>query len=144
MKRSIKLPITFQQLEGDGFHIFTEIRVFNDTFFALIDTGASKTVFSDKVIKMYPSLEMMDVNDNLAAGIGEDKISAKMALFPELYLGKAKLSNFYCGIIDFSHVHAAYETMGLIPFDVIIGGDILHALQAEISYKQAFLKIQPL
>jgi hypothetical protein len=144
LKHSVKLPITFQQLEGDGFHIFTEIKIFDDTFFMLIDTGASKTVFSEKMIDMYPSLEIIDLEENMAAGIGEDKISAKMARIPLLQLGKIKLHNHFCGLISFENINAAYHSMGLKTFEGIIGGDILHLFGAQISYKNAHLQLFPL
>lgn len=143
MKYSQKLPITFQQLEGDGFHIFTEIKIFKDPYFVLIDTGASKTVFADTVIDKYPTLEILDLEDNMAAGIGEAKVSARMVRFPQISLGRAKLINIYCGSMDFTHINNTYYQLGLKPFDAIIGGDILQLLKAEISYKQGFLKIHP-
>lgn len=145
MKRSVKLPITYQQLEGDGFHIFTEIKVFGDTYFALIDSGASKTVFSSMFIEKYPQIEIIEIEDNnIAAGIGEGKVEAQMAKFNLIELGRAKVYDLYCGLIDLEHVSETYKAMGLQPFDVIIGGDILKLLNAEISYKEDYIKLLPI
>lgn len=145
MKYAVKLPITYQQLEGDGYHIFTEIKIFGDTHFALIDTGASKTVFASTLISKYPQIEIIEIEDNnIAAGIGEGNVDAQMAKFPLIELGRAKVQNLYCGLIALDHVRATYEAMGLQPFDVIIGGDILKLLNAEISYKQNFIKLKPI
>lgn len=143
MKYSQKIPITFQQLEGDGFHIFTELKIFDDPYFVLIDTGASKTVFADTVIDKYPMLEIIGVENNMAAGIGEGKVSARMVLFPQICVGRAKLINMHCGSMDFTHINSAYNEMNLKPFDAILGGDILQLLKAEISYKHSYLKIFP-
>lgn len=143
-KNSVKLPIQFQQLEGDGYHIFTDIKVFGDTHFVLIDTGASKTVFSEKLKHLYPQLEVTEIEDNIAAGIGEGKVEAQLAKFPLIELGRAKVHNLYCGLIDFEHVSETYRAMGLRPFEGIIGGDILKLLNAEINYKEAYLKMWPL
>jgi len=145
LKRSVKLPITYQQLEGDGYHIFTEIKVFGDTFFALIDSGASKTVFSSTFINRYPQIEIIETEDNnIAAGIGEGMVEAQMAQFSLIELGRAKVFNLYCGLIDLEHVADTYKAMGLKPFDVIIGGDILKLLKAEISYKEDYIKLLPI
>lgn len=145
MKHATKLPITYQQLEGDGFHIFTEVKIFGDPFFALIDTGASKTVFSNSITERYPQIEIIEIEDNnIAAGIGEGKVEAQMAKFSLIELGRAKIENLYCGIIDLEHVKDTYMAMGLQPFDVIIGGDILKLLNAEINYKHSFIKVLPL
>lgn len=144
MKRAIKIPITFQQLEGDGYHIFTEIKIFGDTHFVLIDTGASKTVFSNQIAGRYPQLDVLEIEDNMAAGIGEGNVEAQMAKFEMIQLGRAKVHNLYCGLINLSHVETTYRAMGLQPFDGIIGGDILKMFNAEISYKGAFLKLYPI
>ena len=121
MKYAVKLPITYQQLEGDGYHIFTEIKIFGDTHFALIDTGASKTVFASTLISKYPQIEIIEIEDNnIAAGIGEGNVDAQMAKFPLIELGRAKVQNLYCGLIALDHVRATYEAMGLQSFDVII------------------------
>lgn len=145
MRYSVKLPISYQQLEEDGFHIFTEVKVFGDSHFALIDTGASKTVFSNTILNKYPDIEILEIEDNnIAAGIGEGKVEAQMAKFPLIALGRAKVENIYCGLIDLEHVKATYQSLGLRPFDVIIGGDILRKLNAEISYKQNFIKLLPI
>lgn len=145
LKYSVKLPITYQQLEGDGFHIFTEIKIFGDTHFALIDTGASKTVFASTLINKYPQIEIIEIEDNnIAAGIGEGNVEAQMAKFPLIELGRAKVHNLYCGLIALDHVKETYQAMDLKPFDVIIGGDILKLLQAEINYKSHYIKLQPL
>lgn len=144
MKRAIKIPITFQQLEGDGYHIFTEIKIFGDTHFVLIDTGASKTVFSNQIVERYPQLDVLEIEDNMAAGIGEGNVEAQMAKFEMIQLGRAKVHNLYCGLINLSHVETTYRAMGLQPFDGIIGGDILKMFNAEISYKGAFLKLYPI
>lgn len=140
-RRAVKIPITFQQLEADGCHIFTEIHIFNDPFFVLIDTGASKTVFSEKIIEKYPDLEIIDLSENMAAGIGEGKMAAKLVTFPLIRLGRAEVAGHQCGVIDFSNVDNAYEVMGLKTFTGIIGGDLLRYFNAEISYKQAYLKL---
>lgn len=144
MKRAIKIPITFQQLEGDGCHIFTEIKIFGDNHFVLIDTGASKTVFSNDLKHRYPQIEVLELEDNMAAGIGEGNVEAQMAKLELIQLGKAKVHNLHCGLIDLGHVVATYKAMGLLPFEGIIGGDILKLLNAEINYKGAFLKLHPL
>lgn len=143
-KRSFKLPITFQQLEGDGYHIFTEIKLQGDTLFALIDTGASKTVFSNSVIENYPQIEILEIDDDsIAAGIGEGNVEARLAKFPLIELGRAKIYDLHCGLINLGHVAETYKAMGLKPFDVIIGGDVLKLLNAEISYKHNYIKLLP-
>ena len=67
-----------------------------------------------------------------------------MAQFPLIELGRAKVFNLYCGLIDLEHVGETYKAMGLKPFDVIIGGDILKLLNAEISYKEDYIKLLPI
>lgn len=144
MKRAIKLPLIYQQLEGDGYHIFTYIKVCDEEMFVLIDTGASKTVFSNDLLERFPLLEPQEVDEeSLAAGIGEGRVEAKLVRIPKIALKKIELHGHFCGIIDLCHVKEAYTTLGLQPFEGILGGDILKLLQAEINYKLHYIKVTP-
>ena len=53
--KSISIPLKLINLQDDGFHLLVEIIVFKEKHFAVLDTGASRSVF-DKVINRKTSL----------------------------------------------------------------------------------------
>jgi predicted aspartyl protease len=43
--RTITVPLQLINLQDDGFHLLVEIVVFGEKLFAVVDTGASRSVF---------------------------------------------------------------------------------------------------
>jgi hypothetical protein len=139
--RSTKLPITIENLDGDGFHIFTEIKMEGRLFRSLIDTGASKTVVSDELSAQLKKIEIFQQEDSLAKGIGDQVLKTEMAHLPKIRLGRFKMEGLIVGVMDLSHISVTYSSMGLEPFHVILGGDLLEHYQAVINYKKGWLKL---
>jgi hypothetical protein len=49
--RTIAVPLKLINLNDDGFHLLVEIVVFGSKYFAVIDTGASRSVFDKHFIE---------------------------------------------------------------------------------------------
>ena len=47
------VPLELINLNDDGFHLLVEVVVFGQSFQAVLDTGASKTVFDKETILEY-------------------------------------------------------------------------------------------
>lgn len=135
------LPITIEQVDGDGFHIFCQIKTSGKSLRAIIDTGASKTVFSEKTIDTLGDIEIIQQGENMAAGIGSESVEAKIAVIPRIYLGKKQVRNLLVGVMDTSHIDRQYLELGLKPFDIILGSDILKAKKCSISYADKVLLV---
>jgi len=133
------IPISIERVDGDGYHIFCKITVEGKKLRAIIDTGASKTVFSEKIIDTLSKVTIVQQNENIAAGIGSEAVSAKIAMIPRIYFGKKQVRLLMVGVMDISHIADQYAELGLKPFDVIIGGDILKAKQCSINYAEKVL-----
>ncbi len=142
MAKKIQVPITIEALDGDGFHIFTEVRMEKHTVRALIDTGASKTVldkaFAAGLRKAGPAENM----ESQAKGIGEEMLDTAILILPKLRLGKLKIEQLTVGVLDLGHIAAAYQTLHIRPFQMIIGGDILREYEATISYGRKRLSLR--
>lgn len=123
-------------IDGDGYHIFTELRIGKQTFRALIDTGASKTVIGKDLVPRLKKLKLMQEGESLAKGIGEQMLETSVARIPKIKLGSFELKDLHVGVLDLEHIAGTYRSMGLEPFDLILGGDILHHFDAVISYKK--------
>ncbi|RZK86726.1 MAG: hypothetical protein EOO98_15250, partial [Pedobacter sp.] len=53
--RTITVPLELINLQDDGFHLLVEIVVFDETHFAVLDTGASRSVFDKGLMEKHIS-----------------------------------------------------------------------------------------
>jgi hypothetical protein len=51
--RTIPVPLKLIDLQDDGFHLLVEIVVFKQKLLAVVDTGASRSVFDKAFIKRH-------------------------------------------------------------------------------------------
>ena len=130
-----------EKVEGDGYHIFTDIRIERRTFRVLIDSGASKSVFDKILIRQLKSVQIVENSENIAAGIGEGLIETRLGVIPEIRIKRLLVSDLTVAFIDFSPVHEAYKKLSLKPFSGIIGGDILYKYGAVINYNKSTLQL---
>lgn len=138
---SIRIPITIENIDGDGFHIFMEIKIGRKKLRALIDTGASKSVIGEETLGNIKGIEAISESESQAKGIGEQMLDTTIARIKKLKVGKAELRNLHVGVLDLSHIRSTYKSIGVIPFTIIIGGDVLAHFGAVINYKKSWLQI---
>ena len=142
MAKTTRVPVTIENIDGDGYHIFTTVIIERQPFRALIDTGASKTVISSEVAARLNEAEVLGQQDSTAKGIGNEEVTTGLLLVKKIRLGKIKLENLIVGQIEFGHITSAYSQLGIPPFEVIIGGDMLRHFKAVISYEKEWLKLR--
>lgn len=142
MAKYAKTPIIVENIDGDGFHIFTELKIGRKKLRALIDTGASKSVLDASLASKIKGLESIDQSESLAKGIGEQMLDTKIALLPRLKIGDLLIEKMYVGVLDLSHIATMYKTLGIEPFSVIMGSDILQEYEAEISFRKCQLSLK--
>ena len=137
MRKTI-VPLTLINLNDDGFHLLVEIVVYGETHFAVLDTGASRTVFDTSFTDKYANKTLEDhdfpVDDNFATTLFSTS-NTVMAIFPEIRLGRLRISEYSAVALDLTSVNEAYSQLGHPTIAGIIGGDILHLHQAVINYK---------
>lgn len=127
----------------DGYHIFCRVKVNGIKCRALIDTGASKTVLGKPLHQKLNITEFMADMDNSMTGIHPIGMNIVFAKIDEISIGKIKFNNLMTGLIDMDHVSKQYESLNIKPFDLIIGGDILHKGNAIINFKDKTLELFP-
>lgn len=138
---SIKIPITIENIDGDGFHLFMEIKIGRKKLRALIDTGASKSVIGKETLRKLKGVEAVSESDSQAKGIGEQMLDTTIARIKKLKIGSAELKNLHVGVLDLRHIRNTYKSIGITPFTVIIGGDVLAHFGAVINYKKSWIQI---
>lgn len=129
-----KLPIRVLDIEGDGFHLLTDILINNVPSVLLIDTGASKSVLDSNRIQQFVPLSEFEVNDQLSTGLGTNSMTSHSTIIENIKMGDIEIPHYKVVIIDLSHVNESYLKLGLQPIDGVLGSDLLLKFNAVIDY----------
>jgi predicted aspartyl protease len=135
------VPLELINLHDDGFHLLVEVVVFGQSFNAVLDTGASKTVFDKETMEQYLNGKQLLASDRISTGLGTNNMESQTIILPTLKIGKLKLKNFEAAVLDLSTIKQAYSSLKLPHVVGIIGGDILYKHQAIINYKKLKMKL---
>ncbi|MEJ5994319.1 aspartyl protease family protein [Pedobacter sp. Du54] len=136
--RTITVPLILINLQDDGFHLLVEIVVFGEKLFAVLDTGASRSVF-DKGLMEKHIKELTISNEAQAATIFSTSTTLQ-GIIPNLKIGGLTLKNYQTVGLDLQGVTDTYLQLGHPAVSGIIGGDILMEFTAKIDYKKRVLR----
>lgn len=136
------IPFEVISLQADGFHIITEVEIFEKNFKMVIDTGASKTVL-DKVSLLNSGIDEDKFlnTDILSTGLGTNNMQSFMINIPLLKLADWSTKNFTAAVLDLSAINIAYNQIGIESVIGVLGGDILNIFGAKIDYKKNLLTL---
>ncbi|NRF39816.1 retropepsin-like aspartic protease [Pedobacter foliorum] len=132
--RPISIPLILISLQDDGFHLLVEIVVFGQKLFAVVDTGASRSVFDKTFLKDH--LKDLEHSEETQATTLFSTSSTLQAVIPAIKIGRLALKNYETVALDLEAVNQAYEGLGHPPIIGIIGSDLLLKYQAVINYKK--------
>lgn len=136
--KTISIPLKLINLQDDGFHLLVEVVVFKEKHFAVLDTGASRTVFDKSLIEKHLS-ESIKVSDEINAATLFTTTTTIQATIPELKIGRLKIPIYETVAFDLQSVSDTYQQFGHPPIGCIVGGDILMKHQAIIDYENLVL-----
>lgn len=139
----ISIPIRLLHIEGDGHHLAVTLHLNGKAANAILDTGASKTVFDKEQITAFLSDETIADNETLSTGLGTTTMQSHIVMIRKMRVGKLKIENYQSVVLDLSHVNATYEQLGLAKIAGVLGSDILEKYKAVIDYgkRKLFLTI---
>lgn len=137
--RTITVPLKLINLQDDGFHLLVEIVVFGETLFAVLDTGASRSVF-DKAL-MEKHVDEISVSEETQAATIFSTSETLQGIIPKLKIGGLTLKQYEAVALDLQSVTDTYLTMGHPAIAAIIGGDILMEYKAKIDYQKLVLRL---
>ena len=137
--RTISVPIILINLQDDGFHLLVEIVVFGEKLFAVLDTGASRSVF-DKAL-MEKHIQELTLNEETQAATIFSTSTTLQGIIPKLKIGALTLKNYHSIGLDLQSVTDTYLQLGHPAVSAIIGGDILMEFDAKIDYKNKILRL---
>lgn len=132
--RTISVPLTLINLEDDGFHLLVEIVVFGQKLLAVLDTGASRSVFDKTFIETH--IKDLDNTEETHATTLFTTSSTLQATIPKIKIGSLLLKEYEAVALDLEAVNQAYQGLGHPPISAIIGGDLLVKYNAIINYKK--------
>ena len=136
---AIPVPLTLINLQDDGFHLLVEIVVFGEKLFAVLDTGASRSVF-DKAL-MEKHINDITISSETQAATIFSTSTTLQGMVPKLKIGELSLKNYMAVGLDLQGVSDTYLLLGHPPVAGIIGGDILTKFSAKIDYKKRMLRL---
>jgi len=132
--RTITVPITLINLNDDGFHLLVEIVIFGAKCWAVVDTGASRSVFDKGFIERNIE-ETITHKDSNATTLFTTSTTIQ-AIIPKLKIGKLLIKKYHAVALDLESVNEAYTQMGHPRIEAILGSDIFYEYQAKINYKK--------
>lgn len=134
--RTVTVPLTLINLNDDGFHLLVEIVVFGEKHWAVVDTGASRSVFNKTFIEQYSHAVVEQEEQETNATTLFTTSSTIQAMIPKLKIGKLIIKSYAAVALDLETVNDAYELMGHPRIIAIIGSDIFLKYHAKINYKK--------
>ncbi len=139
----IYIPLTLLNLQDDGFHLLLEVIVFGKHFKAVLDTGASKTVFDKATVEthLHPD-SVLRHTDMVSTGLGTTSMPSFVLNVPDLQIGGLHLRDYEVAILDLSSINFAYEQLEVEPVIGVIGGDILARYGGVIDYRKNRLQLR--
>lgn len=144
----VNIPIRLLNLNDSGFHLLVEVVVFNRPFVAVLDTGASHTVFDKETVEQYLSEDIQLLDTDLkSTGLGTNTMQSFSLTVPDLQVGaeadqSLHLKNYGVAVLDLSSINYAYRQLDLQPVIGVIGGDILTAYGGIINYRKLKLSLR--
>lgn len=138
---AIKIPIRLLNIEGDGFHLQVTIKINGKTANAILDTGASKTVFDKERIALFLKKEKIAEHERLSTGLGTTTMQSQQVTLNKISIGKLEIIEYNGVVLDLSHVNQTYKLIGLKPIDGVLGSDLLEKYEAVINYKKKILEL---
>lgn len=134
--KKIRIPFEIIELESDSYHIHTKIYLpNNEVGYAVIDTGASKTVLDKHFVGDVYHFE--DINSDMSSGgIGGDIDEIKLISPNYIKIEDFEILNPQIAIIDLSSINKLYEHHCNRVISGLIGSDFLVKYKAVIDYKK--------
>jgi hypothetical protein len=131
--RTITVPLQLIDLQDDGFHLLVEIVVFGKKLFAVVDTGASRSVFDKAFIQQH--MDLSESEESHATTLFSTTSTVQVDI-PEVKIGRLKIRNYYAVALDLEGVNQTYDSLGHPPIVAILGSDIFIKYHAVINFKK--------
>jgi hypothetical protein len=137
-----RLPIEVVRLDRTSLHLFTEATINGLSCSLIIDTGASRSVFSYQLLKERIRELPHNTDEMLSSGINSEIQQSHMGVAREMQLGRLSLHNVKMVLIDFEYINNLYAKFASKNIAGLLGSDILFRLKARIDYEKKILTLK--
>lgn len=135
------IPFTLISLQEDGYHCITSATVNGSEIMMVVDTGASLSCFDINFLQQIVAEDSIKSNESMTSGIGTNSMNSVITRIKEFSIGPLTIQNYRAVGIDMTHIHHAYEQIGLTKIEGILGADILARHQAVIDYRKRIITL---
>ncbi len=139
---TISIPLEILTIREEGYHIFLPIKIFGQEVRMLLDTGASRTVFDEGIIKGISSELDLEENEDKATGLGSNTVDNFVAVIDLLEIGTLSVTDYQVGVLNLTHVNESYDNMGALPIAGVLGSDLLVKFKAVIDLEKEMLTLR--
>ena len=108
----------------------------------LLDTGASRTVFDEAIIKGISSELDLEENEDKATGLGSNTVDNYVAVIDLLEIGTLSVTDYQVGVLNLTHVNESYENIGAASIAGVLGSDLLVKFKAVIDLEKEMLTLK--
>jgi hypothetical protein len=140
----VTLPLELVPIEQDGYHLFISGRINGKKARFMVDTGASRSVVDqDRILSFFnPGKMVSEKIDIPSVGLGTNSMTGTIILLDSLSFRRLILKNYKIVALDLSHVNQSFHLLKMKKIDGVLGGDLLHRMNAVIDYRKLDLKIE--
>ena len=135
-KDYLKIPLVLT--ETNHFELVASINGVKGRF--ILDTGASNTCVGMDKIEFFEMLS--EATDIKAAGAGAAEMETLISNKNKIQIGDWKKKKQKVVLFDLTHVNQALVNHNALPFDGIIGADLLNKGKAVIDYHKKCLYLK--
>ncbi|MDR2410608.1 MAG: NUDIX domain-containing protein [Bacteroidales bacterium] len=134
-KKIIEAPFEIIALDKDqqNFQPVIEAYIGEHPLRLIVDTGASHSCLSEKMIKQF--VGKTKIETNIVVGIGRGKLkNNKLIHVPDFRIAELEISNYAFLTLKLTYINRMLSLLGIKPIDGLLGSDILYQYKAIIDY----------
>ncbi len=140
MKHTIKLEVI--ELEEGNYHLFVNLTIQGFACRLLLDTGASKTVFDKKKVKVFSGSKKAKIHHSKSVGLGTKEMETGIIKLKKLVMGSLVIKKLEVAVLPLGHINEAYSHVKVKEIDGVLGSDFLMQYNAVINYKKKRLILE--
>jgi hypothetical protein len=137
-----KIPIEIVALEGESYHLFVPVKFNGTPFELIIDTGASRTVFSSR-LGTELNVPVVDAPGEIqTAGVGSGALETWIGRLEELQVGELHLQSLEVVFLDLDSINQLYNHFSSKHVAGLLGSDFLRKYKARVDYGKKILTLK--
>lgn len=131
-KQAVRLLV--DHLQGNGYHLFVNVKVNGLPCRFLVDTGASKTVIDKNYVEKKFGKRLIKTIKQQTTGLHSSTQESYTARLKSIAVGKVENKNYVVTAVDLNHVNSIYTTLKSKRIQGILGSDLMMKEKMIIDY----------